>query len=139
MLIGTQNFAQHNATYDDAIADIIPRDQYRQICAICGECTSMIVNLVDAYNARGETLAHAATISNRFVVVAFDRLSRPEELNLREVAAACFTISMKLREKMHPSLLDLAELTGRGKEEIAAAENHVLTALDWNTNISTGI
>ena len=57
------NFSQRD--YLDAISELAPAGQLESFNLICEESSNIIVNLVDSYNASGETLAHAAVFSNQ--------------------------------------------------------------------------
>ena len=130
------NFSQRD--YLDAISELAPAGQLESFNLICEESSNIIVNLVDSYNASGETLAHAAVLSNRFIAAKFDSFQSGQRSST-ETAAGSFLIAMKLREVKHPSVLDLADITGQTSEQIRAAEEDIVVALDWNINITTGI
>ena len=116
----------------------VPVTQYEQICTKCEATSNIIVNIVDAYDARGEVLAVAATLANQFTATRFDSLESGE-LSCRAVAAAAFMIAMKLRDKTQPLISDLVELTGTSQAHIQEAEISILEALDWKVNITTGV
>ena len=131
----TRIFAQRD--YHDAMSNLIPAGQIEQVCMACEDSANIIVNLVDAYNSSGETLAHAAALSNRFIAAKFDRYQAGDISSL-EVAAGSFLIAMKFREVQHPCIINLSELTGKTNDQIRAAEEAIVIALDWNINVPTG-
>ena len=48
-------------------------------------------------------------------------------------------VAVKFREVMHPSISDLSTLSNCGPEEISDAEVSVITALDWDVHVSSGV
>ena len=136
--MASSDLAQQMIHQHDAISNAIPVAQYKQICIQCEESSNIIVFLIDAYDAGGEVLSLAATVSNRFFVAIFDDL-QSKNLSFKSVAAASFMIAMKLRERTQPLISDLARLTGSSQQQIRAAEKVILDALDWKVNITTGI
>lgn len=121
-----------------AVSEIVSESERHQTCLQIKETSNMIVHLVDAYDARGEILALAATLANRFTVERFDTL-KTGDLSCRAVAAASFIIAMKLRDKTQPLISDLAALTGETQVQIGRAEEVILVALDWKVNVTTGV
>jgi hypothetical protein len=124
--------------YNEAVCNLVPGPHYVQFCELCDESSNFIVNLVDAYDAKGETLAHASSLSNRFIATSFDRFLSGEYSTL-EAATGSFLIAMKFREVKHPCIVNLAELSGRSNEQIRIAEETIVISLDWNINVTTGI
>ena len=131
-----RNVAQR--VHDDAMCQLVPEADYDQFCHLCEESSNLIVNLVEAYDAKGETLAHASTLSSRFIAAAFGNFQTGKYSTL-ESAAASFMIAMKFREVKHPCIVNLAELSGKSNEQIRIAEESIVTSLDWNINITTGV
>ena len=116
---------------DHVHADIFPIRDF---------AVNVVIRLVEAYESKAETLAHAIVLLDR--LIAADFYSIPDSTtNDRMIKAAigCFMIAVKFREVMHPCLRDLANLSSCSCDEIRSAEEAVVVALDWNISVTTGL
>ena len=97
----------------------------------------MVIYLADAYSPSEGTVVHSLVLLDRFLV-SFTPNTASGPSQFIHGAIASFLISVKLREVAHPLLRDLERLTSCSCEELIAAEEMVLTCLDWDVNSVTG-
>ena len=90
----------------------------------------MLAGLAHAYGTVDTTLAHSLVLWDRFI-----KCIAPNDMNeiiSRKYAAACFMISVKLRDRSHPLLADLKEITSFCCQDLLESEQTVLTSLGWD-------
>ena len=110
------------------------------IFPIRDSAVNVVVRLVEAYDSKAETLAHAIVLLDRLIAAEYHRI--PDSSTSDEMVKAaigCFMIAVKFREVMHPCLRDLANLSSCTCDEIRAAEEAVVVALNWNISVTTGM
>ena len=99
-----------------------------------------ISTLMHAYGPSHDTVAHAITIFERFLVSTTEPNDLkfticPEEAT--GYSAACFLIAMKLREQLSPALIDMVQ-DECSAAQIASCEVKIMTLLQWNVHTTTG-
>ncbi len=116
---------------DDHRLTLLGMQSHRQHAA------EMLIYLADAYSTSEGTVVHSLVLLDRFLV-SFTPNTASGPMRFIHGAIASFMISVKLREVAHPSLRDLERLTSCTCEQLMAAEEMVLTCLDWNVHSITG-
>ncbi len=98
---------------------------------------SMLIFLADECETGCGTLVHGLLLWDRFR--SSEATNRPHDMLNSELASvACFIISVKFRDVYHPTLQQLARMTSFSCEDIARAEETVLSSLNWDIWIRTG-
>jgi hypothetical protein len=113
---------------------------HAEMFPIRDSAVNVVVRLVEAYESKAETLAHAIVLLDRLIATEFHRI--PDSTTndqMIKAAIGCFMIAVKFREVMHPCLRDLALLSACSSEEIRSAEEAVVVALNWNIGATTGL
>ncbi len=91
----------------------------------------MLACLAHAYGTADTTLAHALVLWDQFMG-CIQPNNMLDEMKSRQFATACFMISMKLRDRSHPLLVDLKEITSFCCKDLVVSEQTVLTSLGWD-------
>ena len=100
-----------------------------------------IIQLLNAYQAKDDTVAFAISIFDRWLASDLHNETADKHALTDACecyAMACFLIAMKFREVESPALLDMAH-DGWLPAHIASCEQEVLFSLDWNVHSTTGI
>jgi hypothetical protein len=106
--------------------DVIP---HRQSAA------NVLVQLASVYEVAADTLVHALVLLDRYIAA---KLSAMTVESLTGEAAACFMISVKLREVAHPLIEDICQIIGIGCQQLRHSEAIVLQSLDWDIRAVSG-
>ena len=120
--------------------DILLQNVHSEIFPLRDAAVNVIIRLVEAYESKPETLAHAIVLLDRFISSEFCAL--PDSSTYQRMVKAsvgCFMIAVKFREVMHPCVRDLAVLTSCTCDDIREAEERIIRVLDWNVNVTTGV
>ena len=97
-----------------------------------------IIKLMDMYGSNYETVAHAISLFDRFLVACLEIGQDNEfEGHLLGHACACFLLAMKLREVSCPALTDITP-RGWSAETIQSCETQILCLLNWSVHSTTG-
>ena len=100
-----------------------------------------IIHLLNAYQAKDDTVAFAISIFDRWLASDLHNETAANRVPTDPCeccAMACFLIAMKLREVESPTLQDMAH-DGWSPAHIASCEQEVMFSLDWNVHSTTGI
>jgi hypothetical protein len=101
-------------------------DPHRQIAAEC------LVYLADQYRVAEDTLLHSLVLLDRYISAATLTIEDSNKKTMISVAAACFMLSMKLREVSHPAVEDLSRITSCTTTDLLNSEEAILRSLDWD-------
>jgi hypothetical protein len=113
---------------------------HAEIFPIRETAVNVVIRLVDAYESKAETLAHAIVLLDRLIAAEFHNIPDSSTADsMIKAAIGCFMIAVKFREVMHPCLRDLASLSSCSCDEIRSAEETVVVALNWNISVTTGL
>jgi hypothetical protein len=124
LLATIQKHAQHS---DHMLQNIsASAASHRQSAAEC------ILYLADQYRVAEETLVHALVLLDRYISAAILTNENSNIESIISAAAACFMMTMKLREVSHPSLEDLSRITSCTCTDLEHSEEAVLRFLDWD-------
>ncbi len=99
---------------------------HRQSAAEC------LIYLADEYKVAEETLVHALVLLDRYISCAMISSGSTNLESMIRASIACFMISTKLKEVLHPSLHDLQDITSCGCEDLQKSEEDVLQSLEWD-------
>jgi hypothetical protein len=100
---------------------------------------NIIIRLVEAYESKAETLAHAIVLLDKLIAIEFCCPPDPStSQRIVKAGVGCFMIAVKFREVMHPCVRDLAVLTSCSCDDIRIAEEQIVRVLEWNVNVTTG-
>ena len=100
------------------------------------KAAEILLHLSESYSLDGKTLVHAFVLLDQFI--SSSMLLGNSLNSLDQIAVACFMISVKFRETLHPTLSDLRQLTTFDCEVLAKREEEVITALGWNIYLVSG-
>ena len=108
-----------------------------------------IVDMVDSYDVKDETAAHAVTLLDRFIAAqlcthahqangVFESTAMHDEAEC--VAIAVFMLATKFKDTASPCLEDLIHIARHPwrKEQILKCEELILLAVDWDLHVTTG-
>jgi hypothetical protein len=97
----------------------------------------VILFLSESYSTGGETLVHAIVLLDKYISSSIHNDVSPVLLD--QAAVACFMISVKFRETLHPTVSDLRQLTSFSCEDLLECEQAVMAALGWNICVVSGM
>jgi hypothetical protein len=106
---------------------------HRQSAAEC------LVYLADQYRVAEDTLVHTLVLLDRYISATILQTENSNQQSMMSASAACFMLSMKLREVSHPSLEDLSRITSCACTDLLHSEEAVLQSLDWDIFSVTGL
>jgi hypothetical protein len=128
------------------------------VCKNLGKCASWrrrgmntVMLLVQRYGAKDETAAHALALLDRFLAANIELISHDQKTvtipagGIRDkadcYAIACYLIATKFKDVCSPCIDDLMRIVRPNwpKEHILQCEERVLSSIDWDLHVTTGV